>query len=74
MHNHKKCAKSDTAYVLWTHKIHCFIHPQITYPENLICFYIYHIRANTYKIIEKNPYKFYTEVTGNYLLSDQNLL
>ena len=28
-----------------------------------------HIRVHTYKIVEKNPYKFYREVTGSYLLS-----
>ena len=65
MQKYKKCAKSimDSEYVLWTHKIHCFITPthQIARKFN----YIYHIRVHTYKIIEKNPYKFYTEVTGS---------
>ena len=29
MQKYKKCAKSimDSEYVLWTHKIHCFITP-----------------------------------------------
>ena len=56
----------DSAYVLWTYKIHCFITPTNHIARNLICFYIYHIREHTYNIIEKNPYQFYIEVTGSY--------
>ena len=73
---YKKCAKSimDSEYVLWTYKIHCFVTPTNNIGRKFICFYIYHIRVCTYKIIKKNSYKFYTKVTGSYKLSAPNLL
>ena len=57
----------DSEYVLWTYEVHCLITPtnDIARKFNLFL-HIPYKGPYTYKIIKKNPYKFYTEVTDSY--------
>ena len=73
---YKKCTKSimDSAYVLWTYKIHCFIRPTNHIAGKFtLLLYIPYKGTYLYNIIERNPYKFCIEVTGSYTFSVRNL-